>query len=175
MIHRIRRVETRERCCACIREDEAPAPNAAGGLLDRSAGTGRQFNPGCGHRTSAQARRGSLVTAYPPPMPEKSPESARRIRSCRRRNRLAHRKRQRISRPIGNRLSVICQYETLVLSHLLRHAHLVLSGGQPTSLASSQFFSVDTPNAPSKRTSRFTRAAAITRRRRRVAIRRARL
>ena len=28
MIHRIRRVETREHCCACIREDEAPAQNA---------------------------------------------------------------------------------------------------------------------------------------------------
>ena len=36
MTHRIRRVETREHCCACIRENEAPAYNAAGGLPDRS-------------------------------------------------------------------------------------------------------------------------------------------
>ena len=48
--------------------------------------------------------------------------------------------------------------DTPVLSQLLRHLQLALSGAQSIPAKSSQFFSLDTPNAPSKRTSRFTRS-----------------
>ena len=42
--------------------------------------------------------------------------------------------------------------------HLLRHRELGLSGVHYAPLGPFQFFSFDTPNAPSKRTSRFTRS-----------------
>ncbi|MFZ0227662.1 MAG: hypothetical protein WAL41_12100, partial [Mycobacterium sp.] len=48
--------------------------------------------------------------------------------------------------------------ECAFLSHLLRQRQLALSAAQPITALPSQFFSSDTPNAPSKRTSRFTRS-----------------
>jgi hypothetical protein len=52
---------------------------------------------------------------------------------------------------------------------------VVIYSGTAEFVEQDAALSFDTPNAPSKRTSRFTRAAAITRQRRRGAIRRARL
>jgi hypothetical protein len=49
------------------------------------------------------------------------------------------------------------QYETALLTHLLRLDELGPSGVHAVPLDLFQFFSFDTPNAPSKRTSRFTR------------------
>src|SRR5712672_239889 len=83
MIHRIRRVETRGRCCACIRENEAPAHHAAARTTRPERRHRSTVQSRLWHRTSVQARRRSLVTAYSPPMPEKSPESAPPDRTCR--------------------------------------------------------------------------------------------
>jgi hypothetical protein len=50
------------------------------------------------------------------------------------------------------------QYETLLLMHLLRQRDLALLSAQPYSVRVFHIFSFDTPNAASKRTSRFTRS-----------------